>query len=86
MKRRRVILPLLLLALLVFTGYVLLDTFVIVRRYETNAEPLSESAQPVEAQETSVSETADRFPVFLKRGERCDRGQLQRRKHFHCYF
>lgn len=57
MKRRRVILPLLLLALLVFTGYVLLDTFVIVRRYETNAQPLSESAQPVGAQETAVSET-----------------------------
>ncbi len=57
MKKRRVILPLLLLALLVFTGYVLLDTFVIVRRYETNAQPLSKSEQPVEAQETAVSET-----------------------------
>lgn len=65
MKRRRVILPLLLLALLVFTGYVLLDTFVIVRRYETNAEPLSESAQPVEAQETSVSETPIASPFSL---------------------
>jgi len=57
MKRRRVILPLLLLALLVFAGYVLLDTFVIVRRYETNVEPLSGSEQAVEAQETAVSET-----------------------------
>ena len=56
MKRRRVILPL-LLALLVFTGYVLLDTFVIARRYETIAAPLSGSEQPVEAQETAVSET-----------------------------
>ena len=65
MKRRRVILPLLLLALLVFTGYVLLDTFVIVRRYETNAEPLSVSEQPVEAQETSVSETPIASPFSL---------------------
>lgn len=56
-RRRQIILPLLLLALLVFTGYVLLDTFVIVRRYETNAQPLSKSEQPVEAQETAVSET-----------------------------
>ena len=65
MKRRRVILPLLLLALLVFTGYVLLDTFVIVRRYETNAEPLSVCEQPVGAQETAVSETPIASPLSL---------------------
>lgn len=64
-RRRQIILPLLLLALLVFTGYVLLDTFVIVRRYETNAQPLSERAQPVEAQETAVSETPIASPFSL---------------------
>ena len=64
-RRRQIILPLLLLALLVFTGYVLLDTFVIVRRYETNAQPLSKSEQPVEAQETSVSETPIASPLSL---------------------
>ena len=54
-SRKRVFLPAFLCALLLFTVYVLLDTFVIERRLEAAAEPQTVSA-PVEGKtETPVS-------------------------------
>ena len=52
---KRVFLPAFLCALLLFTVYVLLDTFVIERRMEAAAEPYTVSAQPGGDTETAVS-------------------------------
>jgi exopolysaccharide biosynthesis protein len=46
-----------LCALLIFTVYVLLDTFVIVRRLEPAAEPQTTSAQTAGAEETTAADT-----------------------------
>ena len=61
-NRKRVFLPAFLCALLIFTVYVLLDTFVIERRLEAVTEPQTVSAQPGGETETTVSDT----PVALR--------------------
>ena len=61
-SRKRVFLPTFLCALLLFTAYVLLDTFVIERRLEAVTEPQTVSAQPGGETETTVSDT----PVALR--------------------
>ncbi len=54
-NRKRVFLPAFLCALLIFTVYVLLDTFVIERRMEVVTEPQTVSAQRGGETETMVS-------------------------------
>ena len=61
-KKHHVFLPAFLCALLLFTVYVLLDTFVIERRLEAATEPQTVSAQPDGETETTVSDT----PVALR--------------------
>ena len=54
-NRKRVFLPAFLCALLIFTVYVLLDTFVIERRMEVVTEPQTVNAQRGGEAETTVS-------------------------------
>ena len=61
-KRKPVFLPVFLCALLLFTVYVLLDTFVIERRIAPAAGPRTVSAQADNQAESKVSET----PVTLQ--------------------
>ena len=57
-KRKPVFLPVFLCALLLFTVYVLLDTFVIERRITPAAEPRTVSARADDGTESKVSETS----------------------------
>ena len=56
-RKSPVFLRVFLCALLIFTVYVLLDTFVIVRRLEPAAEPQTSSAQTAGAEETTAADT-----------------------------
>ena len=68
-NRKRGFLPLFLSALLIFSAYVLLDAFVIVRRIETVAEPQTVSAQAAEGKDTAVADPPSAFPLAATAAE-----------------
>ena len=71
-SRKRVFLPTFLCALLLFTVYVLLDTFVIERRLEAAAEPQTVNAQPGGKTETTVSDTPVALRLAASPGEKAE--------------
>ena len=71
-SRKRVFLPAFLCALLIFTVYVLLDTFVIERRLEAVTEPQTVSAQPGGETEATVSDTPVPLRLAASPGEKAE--------------